>query len=104
METRGVGYLGGREVGEGSARQVGDFVGDQVPDAVKFLRGGLRRRLDRMAVNDQRIQVDHLDVVVEGCEDVLAGDRGRESGYGCEDGAFGHGGGDTSAALYDGTR
>lgn len=104
METRGVGYLGGCDAGEGTARQVGDFVGDQVPNAVEFLRGSLWRRLDGMAVDDQRIQVDHLDVVVEGCEDVLAGDGGRERGYGCEDGAFRHGDGDASSAVFDGMR
>lgn len=37
-----------------------------------------------MALDDQRVEVDHLEVVVEEGDDGLAGDGGGEGGYVCE--------------------
>ena len=47
------------------AWKVLDLVGQLIPLAVKLLRGSSRGRLDRMALNDQRIEIDHLDMIVE---------------------------------------
>ena len=48
-----------------ATREVVDLVGDLVPLAVvELLRGGFFRGLDRMALGDEGVQVDHFGVVV----------------------------------------
>ena len=53
-----------------------DPVRERVPDAAEFFGGGVAGRVDRVAFDDERVKVDHGDVVVEEVEDGSAGDAG----------------------------
>lgn len=72
------------------AREVGYSVGDLVPGAMVFVGGRGWRRLTSLVVDDQRIQLDHLGMIVQGCHDGFPGDVGGEWGDGGEDRAFVH--------------
>ena len=66
-------------------------VGEGVPDAAELLGAGVSRWVDRVSIDDERVEVDHGDVVVEKVEDSGAGNacgQGRDSR---EDGPFRHG-------------
>lgn len=60
VEGGGIGNLAGHE----TAGKIGDLVGQAPPHAAGLLVGGMRRRRDGMSLDDQRIQVDHLLVVM----------------------------------------
>lgn len=42
-------------------------------------------------VLDERVEIDHLEVVMEEGDCGIAGEAQGEGGDGCEDGSFGHG-------------
>ena len=67
----------------------GDLVGDLVPGAVVFFGGGFGRCGASFARFVGRVEIDHLEVVVERFEDRFARDAGREGRDGCED-CFAH--------------
>ena len=75
VERAGVGDVAADEVRPG---QVGDLVGDGVPDAVALLGLGAGGRRDGVALDDERVEVDHLGVVVEELEGHGAGDAHGE--------------------------
>lgn len=69
------------------------LTGEGIPGAVElFCRGVARRRAD-MALDDERVQVDHLDMVVQRLQHGVAGDARRQRRDGGEDGSLGHGAG-----------
>lgn len=80
VEGAGVGDLARHD----AAGQVGDLVREGVPHALLLLGQGVRRRRDGVPLDDERVEVDHLEVVVEEVEDGFAGEGGGEGGYGCE--------------------
>ena len=82
-----------------TAGYVVDFVGDLVPGAVVFFGGRVAWRLDRVALDDERVEIDHLDVGVEGTHDTFACDPRRNRGDGGEDGSFGHDCADSDAGT-----
>jgi hypothetical protein len=57
---------------------------------VVFFGCRVRRGFDGMAFFDQRVQVDHFEVVTEGFHDGFAAYTCGEGGDVCEDGAFRH--------------
>jgi hypothetical protein len=73
-----------------SAWEIGNLIGEGVPFAAYLFRFGLSRWLDRMALFDKRVKVDHFDVRVEGFHDCIAGDPRWERGHGGEDRSFRH--------------
>lgn len=75
------------------AGKVRDLVGKRVPDAGLLLGLGVGRRRDGVPLLDQRVEVDHLEVVVEEGDDDIARQAGRQGGDGCEGGAAEHFGG-----------
>lgn len=70
VEGAGVGDLARHD----AAGQVGDLVREGVPHALLLLGQGVRRRRDGVALDDERVEVDHLEVVVEEVEDGFAGE------------------------------
>lgn len=87
VEGGGIRNLAGHE----TAGKIGDLVGQAPPYAAGLLVGGMRRRRDGMALDDQRIQVDHLLVVMQEFDDDLAGDARRQRRDGRERRALRHG-------------
>lgn len=75
------------------AREVRDLVGERVPDAGLLLGLGVGRRRDGVPLLDQRVEVDHLEVVVEEGDDDITRQAGRQGGDSCEGGAAEHFGG-----------
>lgn len=73
------------------AGEVVDAVRERVPHAVALVGVGVGRRLNGVPLDDERVQVDHVDVAVEEVEDHLAGHARRQRAYGREDGSLGHG-------------
>ena len=63
-----------------AARQVLHAIRHFVPDAVELFWGSFLRWFDPMTLFYQGIQVDHLEVVVECVQDMLAGDARWERG------------------------
>jgi hypothetical protein len=61
MECTGVGDLAGHD----AAGQVGDLIGERVPGAIALVGRRMVWRNDGMALLDERVQVNHLDMVVE---------------------------------------
>lgn len=85
-----------------AARKVIDFVGDGVPCSMVLFCGCLFWGLDGMAFCDQRVEIDHAEVVVERFEDGLARYAGGNGGYCREEGSFRHSGkvaSDVSCAI-----
>lgn len=76
--------------GDEATGQVGDSVGDGVPDADVLFRQSVRGRRDDMAVGDQGVEVDHVVVIVEEVDGGLAGDTRGKGSDGREDCSFGH--------------
>ena len=76
-----------------AAREIVDSVGEGVPDTAELFGAGVAGRFDRMSFDDERVEVDHADVVVEELEDGSAGDACGKGSNGCEDGTFRHGDG-----------
>ena len=74
------------------ARDVGHFIGDLVPDAMIFFGRGFFGRFDRMALDDEGVEVNHLDVVAKGFHHGVAGYTGGKRSDSSEDGTFRHGG------------
>lgn len=75
----------------GHPRQIRDLVGQRKPLAMKLINRGMRRRRDWVSFLDQRVQVNHLLVIMEEVEDDLPRNtrwKRRNSG---EDGTFRHG-------------
>lgn len=73
-----------------TAGQILDFVGHGVPNAMKFLGGSLCRRFDRMTFFDQRVQIDHLDMIMETLQNNLSCYSGRKASKRGEYGSFRH--------------
>lgn len=69
----------------------GQLVGERVPRAPELLLWRVRRRRDAVPLPDERVQVNHLDVVVEEGDGGLAGEPEGERRDGREEAAFGHG-------------
>ena len=88
VECASVAHVAGYE----TARQIGYLVGEGVPYAMEFLRRCVRRGLYGVALLDERVEVNHFEVVVEELDDDFAGDPLRKRSYGSEDCSFGHGG------------
>lgn len=72
------------------ARHVADLVRHAPPDAVRLVGGRVRRRRDRVPLDHQRVQADHLGVVVQEVEHHLARDPRRQRRDGREGRAFRH--------------
>jgi hypothetical protein len=66
METCVIGYVPSHLV---AARDVLDFVFESVPRGKVLVRGSISRGFARRSVDDERIEVDHGDVVMEESED-----------------------------------
>lgn len=77
--------------GDDAAGQIRDLVGHAPPGAAALLGGGVRRRVDGVPLDDQRVQVDHLHVVVQEVDDDLARDARRQRRDGRERAALRHG-------------
>lgn len=74
VEGGGILNLAGHE----TARKIGDLISQAPPYAAGLLVGRMRGRRDGMPLDDQRIQVDHLLVVMQEFDDDLAwGARGQ---------------------------
>lgn len=71
-----------------AARKIADFVCEGVPDAVEFFRGCFRRGFYRVALFDQRVEVYHFHMAMEGFNDCFTRDSSREGCYSGEDGTF----------------
>ena len=60
-------------------------IGERVPDASLLFRAGVGGCFDRVALDDERVQVYHGDMVVEEVEDGGACDAGGQRCDVCED-------------------
>lgn len=76
--------------GQQAAGQILHAVRQLVPDAVEFVGRRMGRRRAALEVDDQRVQLDHLAVFVEGAHHHLAGDVRRQRRDGREDAALVH--------------
>ena len=75
----------------GPAGHVGDLVGQGEPGTVLLVGRGMGRWFDCMTLNDQRIQINHLLVVVQELKHHFARHARRQRRDACEDGS-GHDG------------
>lgn len=76
-----------------TAGEVVDFVGHGVPLAVNCFFGvGVGGRFAGVALFDERVEVDHFGVAVEGLEDCCTGYAFGQGGQSGEGGSFEHGG------------
>lgn len=87
METSVVGDISGVK----ASWEVIHFVGDGVPLAERFFGGSIRTGSARVALFDQRVEIYHFSVGVEGCENGF-------SRYACGEGREG----DVSASFRHG--
>lgn len=71
-----------------AAREIADFVCEGVPDAVEFFGRCFRRGFYRVTLFDQRVEVYHFHMAVEGFDDCFTRDSGREWCYRGEDSSF----------------
>ncbi len=69
------------------AGKVGYLVGDLVPGAVILFGGCFRWRIDAMPLGVRRVEVDHLQVRMEGFQDNFAGHPRRQWSDSCENGS-----------------
>jgi hypothetical protein len=67
-----------------SAREVGDAVGDGVPGTMSLVIWAVGGRVDGDAALDERVEVDHIEVVLEEGDGLGAADGGGEGGDGGE--------------------
>jgi hypothetical protein len=72
------------------AREIGDAISKEVPEAGVLFGGCVWWWFDWMALFDEGVEVDHLGVGAERLHDGLARDARREGCEGREDGAFRH--------------
>lgn len=79
--------------------EVVDFVADGIPLAGKLFGGGIRGRFNGVALCDERIEIDHLNMVVEGIEDCFSRNACRKASDSGEVSSLGHGGEDASRFL-----
>ncbi len=79
--------------------EVVDFVADGIPLAGKLLGGGVGGRFNGVALCDERIEIDHLNMVVEGIEDCFSRNACRKASDSGEVSSLGHGGEDASRFL-----
>lgn len=71
-----------------AAREIADFVCEGVPDAVEFFRGCFRRGFYRVSLFDQRVEVYHFHMAMEGLNDCFTRDSSGEGCYSREDSSF----------------
>lgn len=64
----------GDVAGGKAAGEVGHLVGEGVPHAGEFLVGRVAGRRDAVTFLDERVEVNHLDVVVEEGDCCVAGE------------------------------
>ena len=74
----------------GDTGQVCDSVRHLVPGSIELVGWGRAGRLDRMMLDDKRIELYHLSVVMEQVESQLAGNLLRDGCNGGEERAFAH--------------
>jgi hypothetical protein len=86
VKTCRVGYFAGAE----STGKILNTVGEGIPYAVVFFGGGIWRRLDGMTLFDERVEINHFNVGIEGFEDGSSGYARGEWGNRCENGSFRH--------------
>jgi hypothetical protein len=75
-----------------AAWQVRDLVSERVPDAATLLGLSISRRLNDVAFLDQRVEINHLEVVVEEFDGRLARHIGWQRADVGEDGSLKHDG------------
>lgn len=71
-----------------AAREIADFVCEGVPDTVEFFGGCFRRGFYRVALFDQRVEVYHFHMAMEGFDDCFTRDSSGERCYSGEDSSF----------------
>lgn len=87
MECAGISDIAGHP------RQIGYLVGQRVPLAAELIHRSMRRRWDRVALLDERVEIYHLLMIVEEIENDFPRHTRWEWCDGGENSALRHGGG-----------